>query len=115
MTLAHVAWIALWILVVAGALLALIAPILVLRPLRRVMARAESLPRAQLLIDLEQLQERSDELARIPARVQPLIDRTLRARRSLEVSFRTLGLPQAMAALRGAGLAVRMLAKALHF
>jgi uncharacterized membrane-anchored protein YhcB (DUF1043 family) len=114
MTLAGVAWIALWILVAVGAVLGLIAPILILRPLRRVTSRPESLARAQLLIDLEQLQERNDELARIPARVAPLIERTLRARRSLEVSLRMLKLPQALAALRTAGLAVRMLVKALH-
>ena len=114
MTLADVAWIALWVLVVLGALLALIAPLLVLRPLRRVLKRPETLQRAQLLLDLDQLQERNAELARIPARIQPLIDRTKRAQRSLEVSFRMLCLPQAMAALRGAGLAMQMLARTFH-
>lgn len=114
MTLAAVAWIALWVLVVLGVLLALIAPLLVLRPLRRVLERPETLQRAQLLLDLDQLQERSAELARIPARLEPLIERAKRAQRSLGVSFRMLRLPQAMAALRGAGLAMQLLATAFH-
>jgi len=114
MTLAAVAWIALWVLVVLGALLALIASLLVLGPLRRVLERPESLQRAQLLLDVDQLHERSAELARIPARLEPLIERTKRAQRSLEVSLRMLCLPQAMAALRGAGLAMQLLAKTFH-
>lgn len=114
MTLAAVAWIALWVLVVLGALLALTAPLLVLRPLRRVLKRPETLQRAQLQLDLDQLQERGAELARIPARLEPLIERAKRAQRSLEVSARTLRLPQAVAALRGAGLAMQMLAKTFH-
>jgi len=111
MAFSGVAWIALWVLVVLGALLALIAPLVVFRPLRRLLERPETLERAQLLLDLEQLQERSAELARIPTRIEPLIERAKRARRSLEVSFRMLQLPQAMAALRAAGLAMQKLAK----
>jgi len=88
MTLAGMAWVALWVLVVLGGLLALVAPFLALGPLRRLLARPEPLARAQLLLDLDQLRERSAELARIPARIEPLIERSKRARRSLEVSIR---------------------------
>ncbi len=111
MILANAAWVVLWVLVALGALLALIAPILVIRPLRGLLARTETLSRAQLLLDIDQLNERSAELARIPARLEPLIARVRRAQRSLDVSFRMLMLPQAMAALRGAGLAIELLTK----
>ncbi|MDQ2993178.1 MAG: hypothetical protein M3R30_10230 [Candidatus Eremiobacteraeota bacterium] len=114
MILAHVAWILLWILVGLGALLALVAPIVVIRPLRGLLARTETLSRAQLLLDVEQLSERSAELARIPTRLEPLLARMQRAQRSLDVSFRMLRLPQAMAALRGAGLAIKLVAKVFH-
>jgi len=86
--MAEVAWIALWVLVVAGALLALMAPLLALGPLRRLLGRPETLARAQVFLDLDQLRERNADLARIPARIEPLIERAKRAQRSLEVSIR---------------------------
>jgi hypothetical protein len=87
--MAGIAWVTLWVLVVAGALLALAAPVLALGPLRRLLGRPETLARAQLFLDLDQLRERNAELARIPARIAPLIERSKRAQRSLEVGIRT--------------------------
>ncbi len=104
-----------WALVALGVLLAIIAVLSILRPMLALQKRTESLPQAQLLLDLAQLRERNDELARIPARLDALGERMKRVQRSLDVSIRMLKLPQAMAALRGAGLAIRALAKALHF
>jgi len=112
-TPAGVAWIALWTLVGSGVVLMLVAPFLALGPLRVVLARTETLQRAQLVLDLERLQGYNDELARIPARMEPLVARMLRVRRSIEVSARMLCLPQATAAVRAAAIAVRALAKSL--
>lgn len=113
MHLAAVAWIALWTLVAAGALLAVIAVAIPIRPLVVLLSRKEPLERAQLLLDLSQLDEYGRQLEAIPGRLEALGARAAAARRSLADSVAVLRLPQALAALQGAAIAVRALAKTL--
>jgi biopolymer transport protein ExbB/TolQ len=87
--LAHPWWIAL-VMVVVGFVFALVSPISPLLALRRLGARAESLQRAQLFIDAEQLQERMTDVERSVRRIGPLIARMASALALLQRSLQSL-------------------------